>query len=116
MTEPTERDLFDRASRDESTARAAQQVSAGAGHRPVHGKPPFGEASATPRSPAGTVALSDAYVRALEVERDAWHNLSGLPGDAEFDRAAWDAWRGAVEAKDLATRLLINYSLSSPGP
>jgi hypothetical protein len=42
--------------------------------------------------------------------------LPALPGDAGFDRNAWNAWRAAVEVRDHATRLLINYALSSPGP
>lgn len=114
MNPPTERELFDRASRDESDARAAQQVSAGPDHRPVHGKPPHGEESPVPRSPAGTAGLSEAYERALSLELDAWRAMPGLPGDSGFDSAAWDTWRAAVESRELATRLLINYAMSSP--
>ena len=107
------RALLDRAGRDEAASLRAQQVSAGGTHEPVHARPPHGEPSSTPRSPEATATLARDYVRALDAERAAWERLRGLPADATFDATAWDAWRTAVEERDLATRLLINYALSA---
>ena len=114
MNPNQQRDMMDRAGRDEARLRQDQQDSAGEGHRPVHARPPHGEPSPGPRSDGAAAGLSGAYVQALDNEHAAWRAVRGLPGEPAFDRAAWDSWRSAVEERDLATRLLINYALSAP--
>lgn len=109
-----ERDMMDRAGRDEATLRQIQQDSAGEENRPVYARPPHGEPSLTPRSGDATAELTRSYVQALDREGAAWRAVTGLPGEPTYDRAAWDTWRAAVEERDLATRLLINYALSAP--
>lgn len=109
-----QRAMLDRAGRDEAAWLRVQQVAAGGVHGPVHAAPPHGEPSRTPHSTLATADLARAYERALDAERAAWQGLGGLPADATFDMAAWDAWRTAVEERDLATRVLINYALSEP--
>jgi hypothetical protein len=106
------RDLMDHVGRDEAALRLQQQESAGDGHRPVHAMPPHGESSTLARGNGAAADLSRDYTQALETERAAWHALLGrLPGEPAFDQFAWDAWRTAVEERDLATRVLINYAL-----
>lgn len=112
MDRDQQREMMDRAGRDEAASLQIQQQSAGTEHSPVHARPPHGEPSQTPRTALGTTGLSHNYVKALDAERVAWQALPGLPGDAAFDQTAWNRWRTAVEERDLATRNLINYALS----
>ena len=52
-----------------------------------------------------------AYSEALRKERAAWEALRGrLPGSADFDLAAWTAWREAVAASDEALNALRSAS------
>ena len=115
MNRNEHRELMDHIGRDEAALLLQQQESAGDSHRPVHATPPHGESSPIDRSIGAAGNLSRDYMQALEAERAAWLDLRGaLPGEPEFDRRAWDAWRAAVEERDLATRLLINYALGAP--
>lgn len=106
------RTLQDRVARDEAASRAAQQVSAGQDHSPVEVYPAHGSPSRIPRSVQASDRLAQAYTCALEVERRAWELLPAFPGDPAFVEAPWNAWRSAVEERDEATRLLINYALT----
>lgn len=108
-----QRAMLDRAGRDEAGWLRVQKAAAGGVHGPVHAQPPLGEPSPTPHSVGATADLAQAYVRALEAERAAWQRVTGLPPDASFDAVAWNSWRTAVEERDLATRVLINYALSA---
>lgn len=109
------RDLMDNVGRDEAALRLQQQESAGHGHHPVHALPPHGESSPIARSNSAAGDLSRAYAQALQAECAAWQALHGrLPGEPGFEQRAWDAWRTAVEERDLATRVLINYALGVP--
>lgn len=116
MNRDEQRAMMDRTGRDEAASLRVQQAAAGDGHSPVHAEAPHGERSQTPRSALGTRELSRAYVQALDSERAAWLALGGLPGDVKFAHDSWNAWRTAVEERDLATRNLINYALSQPLP
>lgn len=92
--------------------RATQQVAAGNVHHPVHAIPPHGEPSAAVRTEDATAELERACLQALDNELAAWHSSRGLPGEAGFDQVTWNRWRSAVEERDLATRLLMNYALT----
>lgn len=112
MNTPQQRELCDRASRDEAALRRKQQTAAGSVHSPVHDLPQHGEPPEQPRSPQASAALQSDYLRCLDEERHAWAGLAALPGEAGFDGVAWSRWRLAVEERDRATRLLINYALT----
>ena len=112
MTNDEERQLLDRVARDEAASREAQQVSAGREHGPVEVYPVHGARSRIPRSDLASSRIMQAYTSALEAERGAWDLLRALPGDPAFLEAPWNAWRLAVEDRDEATRLLINYALT----
>lgn len=112
MTDDDLRRLQDRVARDEAASREAQQLSAGRDHGPVEVYPVHGARSKIPRSAQASSRIVQAYTSALEVERRAWDLLPALPGDPAFREAPWNAWRLAVEDRDEATRLLINYALT----
>ena len=114
MDRDERREMMDRTGRDEAALLRSQQVAAGAVHGPMHAKPPHGGASLVARSPLATIELSRAYEQSLEAERAAWQALAALPSDPAFNAAEWNAWRTAVEERDLATSELINYALSDP--
>jgi hypothetical protein len=103
-----QRRLHDQHSREEAVLRQAQQHSAGGSHQPAQALPPHGEPPASAQSSA---ALQQDYEAAQRSEQAAWSRVTGLPGEAGFDADAWEAWRDTVEARDRATRLLINLSL-----
>lgn len=108
MQQHDDRSMKDRHSRDEAELRRGQQEAAGEHHAPVEAYPQHG---AEPESPPPADALVDDYERALALERAAWDAVKGSAHAAKFS-AAWQAWRTAVEARDAATRALINQSLS----
>ena len=112
MTNDEQRRLQDRVARDEAASRETQQQSAGRDHGPVEVYPIHGARSRIPRSAQASSRIMQAYTRSLEAERGAWDLLPGLPGDPAFHEAHWNAWRLAVEDRDEATRLLINYALT----
>ena len=112
MTNDEQRRLQDRVARDEAASREVQQRSAGRDHGPVEVYPVHGARSRIPRSAQASSRITQAYSSALEVERRAWDLLPGMPGDPQFLEAPWNAWRLAVEDRDEATRLLINYAMT----
>jgi hypothetical protein len=112
MSTDQERGLWDRVARDEAASRASQQALAGETHGPAEVYPAHGAPSKMPRSVPATYRLAQAYTSALAVERRAWELLPAFPGDPAFAEAPWNAWRSAVEDREEATRLLINYALT----
>ncbi|TFZ07927.1 hypothetical protein [Ramlibacter humi] len=112
MDDTQRRQMQDQHGRDEAQMRRSQQQAAGRGH-PVQAYPPHGEASALPHTTASADALVRAYDDAVQAERDAWSGVPALPGEPGYDGGAWDRWRATVEARDKATRLLINHAMGS---
>ena len=92
--------------------RREQQVAAGGSHHPVEAYPELG---AEPAAPSSWASLCHAYEHALRAESEAWAQLRGLPGEPRSTQVAWERWRSAVEAREEATRLLINFALSTEG-
>ena len=110
MDETERRAMQDRHSRDEALLLQSEQHAAG-GASGVRPYPAHGEASSMPRSADSAQALVRDYEDALQAERLAWAEVQALPGEPEHTAQAWHDWRAAVEARDRATRHLINYSL-----
>jgi hypothetical protein len=110
MSESEIRAIRDRHSLDEAELRKAQQLSAGTAARPVEAYPPHGGVSEGMEGELSRAELADRYEAALAAERTAWLQLGGV---TEMDTAAWDTWRSAVEARDKATRLLINHAMAA---
>jgi hypothetical protein len=102
------REMKDRHSRDEARLRREQQEAAGGDHSPVEAYPQHGA-----RSGAAADALVVDYESSLAGERSAWERVKSATEGADFN-AAWSQWRDAVEARDRATRMLINQSLRGP--
>jgi len=99
--------MHDQHSVDEADA---QQLAAGDSQRPVRTIPSHGEEPASVESPG---ALRSRYEDALRREHDAWERVGALPGEAGFSAEAWEQWRDAVDAREKAARLLINYGLTA---
>ena len=106
------RAMRDEHARDESAERVRQQAAAGGSHSPVEAYPAHGAASTAATGDGAECAR--AYELAVAKEALSWTALrDSLP---EHGNAAWELWRSAVEGRDRATRLLINYSLArGPG-
>ena len=98
--------MHDQHSMDEADA---QQLAAGRSQRAVRAIPSHGEESASDEGPG---ALRSRYEDALRRERDAWERVAALPGEAGFSTEAWEQWRDAVDGRERAARLLINYGLT----
>ncbi len=108
--------MHDQHSVDEAESGRAQQEAAGHGQRPVRTIPSHGEEPVLGESPG---ALRSRYEDALRREHDAWEQVGVLPGEAGFSTEAWEQWRDAVDAREKAARMLINYGLTverSPSP
>ena len=108
MDQNQARRMKDQHSRDEAELRRSQQLSAGDQYAPVESSPQHGAHPAS--SAGGEQAAVEAYERALRAERAAWESYLALPHRSESD-VQWQDWRSAVEARDAATRRLINYLL-----
>ncbi|HET8747574.1 MAG TPA: hypothetical protein VFM98_18390 [Ramlibacter sp.] len=107
MDETQARQMKDQHSRDEAELRRSQQLSAGDGFSPVEGSPQHG----APRRSSGDEATAvEDYETALSKERSAWERFRSLSHRSDSD-AEWQEWRSAVEARDRATRVLINHFL-----
>jgi len=102
------RRMHDQHSLEEAELRRAQQHTAGDSHRPVQAVPPHGERPATSQD---TGTIRDQYEEALQREVNAWRRVQSLPGQEGFAEEAWEDWRDAVEAREKATRLLINHAM-----
>ena len=112
MDEHDARELKDRISREEAVLRRAQQADAGGEFRAVEIYPQHG---ASPQDVSGAGRpLAEDYERALQSEQLAWTHLKSLADPGAF-RAAWHAWRSAVEERDRATRALINRLMEDGG-
>lgn len=108
MDQTQARQMRDQHGRDEAELRRSQQLSAGDQFSPVESSPQHG---ASPLSDGGSEATAvDDYEIALSTERSAWERLQSLSHWSNAT-AEWLDWRSAVEARDLATRLLINHFL-----
>lgn len=108
MDETQARQMKDQHARDEAELRRSQQLSAGDEFSPVesspqHGAGPLGDAEDE------ATALED-YEMALSTERSAWQRFRSLSHRSDAT-AEWQEWRSAVEARDRATRVLINHFL-----
>lgn len=110
MDETQKRRMRDQHGRDEAQMRRSQQDAAG-GARLVQPYPPHGDASALPRTSGSALALARSYEEAATAEQAAWSRVGALPGEPGHDGGLWQAWRAAVEARDHATRVLINHSM-----
>lgn len=112
------RRMHDQHSQEEAGLRRAQQLAAGDSHHPIQDVP-HGE---QPVVRQGFDVLRRDYEDALRKEADAWSRVQGVPGEDGFDAEAWEDWRDAVEARDRATRLLVNHAMDvrtgfdRPGP
>lgn len=108
MDETQARQMKDQHGRDEAELRRSQQLSAGGEFSPVESSPQHG---AAPVSDGGDEATAvDHYELALSTERSAWERFRSLPHRSD-SAAEWHEWRSSVEARDLATRVLINHFL-----
>jgi hypothetical protein len=104
------RRMNDQHSLDEAKLRRAQQHAAGDSHRPVEPMPALGE---KPSALLDSAMLREGYEAAVRREQEAWQRVQALPSEQGFAIEAWDDWRDAVEARDTATRLLINWTLQA---
>ena len=108
MDEAQARQMKDQHGRDEAELRRSQQLSAGDEFSPVESSPQHG---AAPLSAGGNEATAvSQYEMALSAERSAWERFRSL-SHRSGSAAEWQEWRSAVEARDLATRVLINHFL-----
>lgn len=108
MDETQARQMKDQHSRDEAALRRSQQRSAGDEFSPVENSPQLG---AAPVGDGGNEASAvEDYEMALSTERSAWERFRSLSHRSD-SAAEWQEWRSAVEARDLATRVLINHFL-----
>ncbi|MBC5785738.1 hypothetical protein H8N03_22545 [Ramlibacter sp. USB13] len=108
MDETQARQMRDQHSRDEAQLRRSQQVAAGDRFAPVESSPQHG---AAPLGGGGNeAAVVEDYERALSAERSAWERFRSLPHRSDA-ATEWQEWRSAVEARDGATRVLINHFL-----
>jgi len=103
--------LHDQASRDEALMREDQLRSAGGAHHVVESMPALG--AGAPQA-GGEAALRSQYEECLGRERRAWAAVLSAGGASSG--VAWENWRDAVEARDRATRALINHALAAAGP
>jgi hypothetical protein len=102
------RRMHDQHSLDEAEMRRDQQRAAGDSHRPLEAMPPLG---GQPLASDDSARLRRDYEESLRREREAWACVRGLPGETGFSEDAWEDWRDAVDARDKATRLLVNQGL-----
>lgn len=107
MDETQARRMKDQHSRDEAELRRSQQLSAGDEYSPVESSPQHGAARLSNGDEATAV---EDYETALSTERAAWEHLRSLAHRVD-SAVEWQAWRSAVEARDRATRVLINHFL-----
>ncbi|NML44107.1 hypothetical protein HHL11_10130 [Ramlibacter sp. G-1-2-2] len=108
MDETQARQMKDQHSRDEAQLRRSQQLSAGDAFSPVESSPQHGAAGPSDGDNEAT-AVGD-YEMALSAERSAWERFRSLSHRSD-STAEWQEWRSAVEARDRATRVLINHLL-----
>jgi len=108
MDETQARQMKDQHSRDEAELRRSQQLAAGGEYSPVESSPQHGAAGLP--GEGDEAAAVEQYEMALSVERSAWECFRSLSHRSD-SAAEWQAWRSAVEARDRATRVLINYLL-----
>jgi hypothetical protein len=109
MDESKARQMKDQHSRDEAELRRSQQLAAG-GFSPVESSPQHG---AAPLGGEGNEAAAvEDYEMALGTERSAWARFRSLSHKSDA-ATEWQEWRSAVEARDRATRLLINHFLEA---
>ena len=108
MDETQARQMKDQHSRDEAELRRSQQLSAGDEFSPVESSPQHGAARLGDGGNEVT-AMGD-YEMALSAERSAWERFHSLSHRSD-SAAEWQHWRSAVEARDRATRVLINHFL-----
>lgn len=109
MDEAQARQMKDQHGRDEAELRRSQQLSAGE-FSPVESSPQHG---AAPRSDGRNEAAAvEDYEIALSTERSAWERFRALSHRSD-SATEWQEWRSAVEARDRATRVLINHLLEA---
>lgn len=107
MDDAQARKMKDQHGRDEAELRRSQQLSAGDEYSPVESSPQLG---AAPLSNADGATAVEDYEAALSNERSAWERFRSLSHGSDSG-AEWEEWRSAVEARDRATRVLINHFL-----
>src|SRR3954471_3985653 len=105
MDDKAKRAMKDRHSRDEAEMRRVQQHSAGDSHSPVEAYAQHGAQSVPSHRPADAVV--GEYEAALRREHEAWQLVKSSV-DSQMLATVWQQWRAAVEARDKATRMLIN--------
>lgn len=108
MDETQARQMKDQHARDEAELRRSQQLSAGDEFSPVESSPQHGAGPLSDREDEATVV--GEYETALSTERSAWERFRSLSHRSD-SAAEWQQWRSAVEARDRATRVLINHFL-----
>ena len=108
MDETQARQMKDQHSRDEAELRRSEQLSAGDEFSPVESSPQHG--AAPPGDGGNEASAVEGYEMALSTERSAWERFRSLSHRSD-STPEWQEWRAAVEARDRATRVLINRFL-----
>ena len=112
MDEIRRRAMHDQHSRDEARARREQQEAAGGQHEAVQPYPEHGAESQHATDRGSMAGLARSYGEARQAEDAAWRQVASLREEEWATGPAWQVWRSAVEARDEATRRLINSALS----
>ena len=114
MKDDQTRAMHDAHAKDEALHRAHQQAAAGGSHSPVEPYPALG---ASPHSLPGTFEdVVAEYEAASTRESVTWAAVKASSPSDPARAAAWSDWRSAVEHRERATRLLINFAMAHAAP